>query len=591
MKKPPAKKRVAKKKVAAPEPPPPPPPVVVEYPSWVSTASEEKLHDDFRAFVWLLWTHLKLPMPTRRQLHIAMYLQHGPKRRMVQAFRGVGKSWLTAAYVLWCFYRDPQERIMVVSANEERAIAFAKFCRQLIDEVEQLKFLRPRGGQRDSVLAFDVGPARAAQAPSLRAVGITGQMTGGRATKIVSDDVEVPKNSYTETMREKLGELVKEYDAVLTPGGEIIYLGTPQTEQSVYGSVRGRGYECRIWPARYPTSEQARKYGGALAPDIIEDMQSEPKLIGHSTDPERFTDLDLAEREASYGRSGFALQFMLDTSLSDAERYPLRTSDLIVMDVARDKAPVRVEYTSDPRNAISDLPNLGFAGDRFYRPLHISDDRTDWQGKVMVIDPSGRGADETAYAVMYHAHGTVFLMDTGGFRAGYDPTTLESLAAVWASHGKPYVLIESQYGDGMFTTLIQPYFAKLGGAAIEEYKVTGQKEVRIIDDLEPLMNQHRLVVDRKVIAREVEVEPKYSLVYQMTHLTRDRGSLRHDDRIEVVARGSRHFLSLLNRDTRQAESDHYEALRDQMFDDFMESVGHPRGPDTFHQGPAVLRRG
>ena len=62
---------------------------------------ESKLHDDFRYFLTAVWTHLNLPAPTRAQLCIAEYLQTGPKRLQIQAFRGVGKSWITAAFVLF----------------------------------------------------------------------------------------------------------------------------------------------------------------------------------------------------------------------------------------------------------------------------------------------------------------------------------------------------------------------------------------------------------------------------------------------------------------------------------------------------------
>ena len=124
------------------------------YPEWVQTESEQKLHDDFRYFLWFILSHLKLK-PTKRQYQVALWLQHGPRRRMVQGFRGLGKSWITSAFVLWRLYRNPDERILVVSANEYKATEFATFTRRLIEEIELLQFLRPRDSQRDSVLAFD----------------------------------------------------------------------------------------------------------------------------------------------------------------------------------------------------------------------------------------------------------------------------------------------------------------------------------------------------------------------------------------------------------------------------------------------------
>jgi hypothetical protein len=77
--------------------------------------------------------------------------------------------------------------------------------------------------------------------------------------------------------------------------------------------------------------------------------------IGCSTDPKRFSDEDLMERELSYGRSGFQLQFMLDTRLSDADRYPLKLSDLIVMGTNPESAPEQPIWASSPHNIINDL--------------------------------------------------------------------------------------------------------------------------------------------------------------------------------------------------------------------------------------------
>jgi hypothetical protein len=80
------------------------------------------------------------------------------------------------------------------------------------------------------------------------------------------------------------------------------------------------GYDIRVWTARYPNPKQRAKYGERLSSGIAQELDENPSLAGHSTEPSRFTDMDLAEREASWGRSGFALQYMLDTSFADADR-------------------------------------------------------------------------------------------------------------------------------------------------------------------------------------------------------------------------------------------------------------------------------
>jgi hypothetical protein len=93
---------------------------------------EEGFLLDFRNFVWWLWKKLGLPAPTLIQYDIAKYLQSGPRRRMIQAFRGVGKSWITAAYVIWRLLKNVNERILVVSASKDRADAFSIFVKRLI---------------------------------------------------------------------------------------------------------------------------------------------------------------------------------------------------------------------------------------------------------------------------------------------------------------------------------------------------------------------------------------------------------------------------------------------------------------------------
>lgn len=169
---------------------------------------DKRLKESFTFFLAHIWKHLALPDPTWIQRDIGDYLQHGPERLIIMAFRGVGKSFVTSAFVLWLLYRNPQLKIMVVSASKERADAFSTFTRRLIDEVPILNKLAPRAEQRDSKIAFDVGPASPDHSPSLKSVGITGQITGSRADVIIADDVEVLNNSATQGARDKLSEMV-----------------------------------------------------------------------------------------------------------------------------------------------------------------------------------------------------------------------------------------------------------------------------------------------------------------------------------------------------------------------------------------------
>ena len=547
---------------------------------------------DFRNFLYLCWEHLNLPDPTPIQYDIADYIQHGPKRRVIQAFRGVGKSWITSAYVVHQLLLDPSMNILVVSASKQRSDDFSTFTLRLINEMPVLQHLRPKDSQRNSKVAFDVAPAPASHAPSVVSKGITSQITGSRADLIIADDVESLNNSATQMMRDKLGEVIKEFDAVLKPGGDILFLGTPQTESSLYSVMPERGFKTRIWPARYPTSKQRKGYGEYLAPTIAEQLDADPELSGNPTDPGRFDDTDLMERAASYGRTGFALQFMLDPSLSDGDRYPLKLNDLVVMSLNTRQGPEKPIWASSVENMVQDLPNVGMPGDRFYGPVSLgSGEWADYTGSVMAIDPSGRGADETAYAVVKMLNGFLFVTDAGGLPGGYSEETLVALSKVAKEQEVNFILIESNFGDGMFSQLLKPILAKYHMCSMEEIRHSQQKERRICDTLEPVMNSHRLIIDRKVIEKDYdstrdlppEKSLRYQLIYQMSRVTRDKGALAHDDRLDVLSMAVGYWGEQMSQDADSKIQDRREREQQEELERFMShSIGHkPRGNTWF----------
>jgi hypothetical protein len=546
-----------------------------------TSLSADPLKADFRNFLYAVWMHLGLPEPTAVQYDIAHFLQHGPKRLIVEAYRGAGKSWITVAYVCWLLYCNPQIKVLVVSASAPEANKFTTFCLQLIHGMPLLHHLRPRPDQRQSMTDFDVGPAQPDKQPSVSSRGITSQITGGRADVIVPDDIEVPHNSDTHGKRELLLEKVKEFDAVLKPlpTSRIAYLGTPQTEQSIYNELTKRGYVARIWPARYPSNPD--KYGPKLAPYIVQQMAKGARA-GEPTDPQRFSHEDLTERELSYGRSGFALQFMMDTSLSDADKFPLKLTDLIVHPLDPLRAPIDFMWASSPELAYKDdLPIVGLAGDRYYRPMWSSPEAAPYEGCVMAVDPSGRGKDETSYAIVKVLHGRLFLVASGGFQGGYEDATLKALMLIAKKHHVPLIIAEPNYGGGMFTELLRGAAMKYYPVSIEDAEwSTVAKEQRIVDTLEPVMNQHRLIVCPSVIKadfdstlnREGERSGLYRLFYQMSRMVRQRGALAQDDRLDALAMAVAYWMRQAARDTEKAAIAHHEAKLDAELEKFMEGV-------------------
>jgi hypothetical protein len=523
---------------------------------------EEQLKASFPKFLWYVWTRvLSLPQPTRIQYDIARFLEGGPRKRFIAAFRGVGKTFLTGAYVVWRLWREPNLKVMVVSANERFASKVAAFVHALINaediltrELVPWSELAARGGQKNSVMEFDVGTSALSKDPSVFAVGITGQMTGGRADLILSDDIEVPGNSETEGQREKLEDRTGEFAAILKPGGEVIYLGTFQSMQSVYRRLRDKGYAMRLWPARYPRQDKQHLYAETLAPLLLQDLKetiglsksSGTSLGGKPTDPERFTEEDLLEREAEWGKAGFQLQFMLDTSLSDAERFPLKTRDLIVMDVPLERAPIHLAWGSAPQQLVREIDNVGFDGDRFFRPMHVAEEFKEFTGSLLEIDPSGRGADETGYIVTKFLNGKVFIRQWSGFQDGHSEATLGALAKIAVDEKVGLIRVEGNFGDGMFSRLLETHLRRVGfKGRVEDHKVSGQKEVRILNLVRPALEGHRIVIDTAVAHKDISAARvaserqgragtaalEFSALYQLTHMSSQRRALRKDGRL------------------------------------------------------------
>ena len=531
-----------------------------------------KAKADFRVFIYIVWKMIGLPDPTPIQYDIANTLQNLPNDRfIVEGFRGVAKSFITCAYAVWTLWRDPQKKVEIVSASKDRADANAIFIKRIIYTLPFLAHLKARPDQRDQQNLFDVGPAVPDISPSIKSVGISGQLTGSRADLLIADDVEVANNSGTQTQRDKLNEAVKEFDAIIKPKGQIVYLGTPQNEMSLYNELQQRGYRCRIWTVLYPESLSEREfYGDRLAKIIADKYDNNPELYaGKPTDPRRFDEEEIYKRRLSYGKAGFALQFMLNTNLSDQEKYPLKVQDLIIANLSIDEANLKWYWSNDRQLRINDLPCVALKGDYFYEPQGRSNEVFEYTGTVMAVDPSGRGKDETSYAVVKYLNGYLFVLEVGGTREGYSDSTLRQLANKAKIYGVNEIVVEGNFGDGMFSQLFKPVLNDIHPCSVTEVKNYAQKEARIIDTLEPVMMRHKLIIHKQVIIDDYQVyenAPAYSLIYQMTRLSRDRGALAHDDRLDALCMAVAYWLAVMDRDEEIGMQEQIEAKLEQWLD-------------------------
>ncbi len=549
--------------------------------AWTKDEIHEAGLDVFANFLSLVWAHLGLPEPDAVQLEMAHFLQYGDKRLVLEGFRGAGKTWITGAFAVWNLLIDQQLNVLVVSASQGYADKVATFISQIVRDMPILSFLRPRDDQRSSVIAFDVAGARPNPVPSVSSVGLGGQMTGNRSDIVIVDDSETPKNSFTDLLRTKLAVTVKEFDALLKPkkDARIIYLGTPHTEETLYNKLRELGYTLVIWPSEVPAFPD--KYKDCLSP-LVKQMIANGVPSGTPIEPTRHGLDELAQRKAALGFTQYQMQYMLDPSPSDLDRLPLRCGDFIVYDFDIKDTPIRFVWTRDPRYTIPNYPAGGMDGDVWRSPLFTSTERSDYQGTVMAIDPSGKGTDETGYSIVRYAQGLLYWVACGGYKDGLSDATQQSLATKAILHRCTHVILEPNYGGGAFGQLLKPWLVKvfeematanpeqkyLIPALVEDFKWSrGQKERRILDTLEPLIQSHKVIISRALIDEDMkwrgadDENQMYSVIYQMTRLTRDKGSLAHEDRIESLAMAGEYWAHRMARDQQKMVQRHNDDAR------------------------------
>lgn len=543
------------------------------------------------------------PDLNRVQADILKFLFSGNKYRMVEAQRGQAKTTIAAIYAVFRIIHEPHKRIMIVSQTAKRAEEIAGWVIKIFRGLDFLEFMLPDmyAGDKASIKGFEIHYTLRGsdKSPSVACYSIEAGMQGARADIILADDVESLQNSRTAAGRALLEDLTKEFESI-NQYGDIIYLGTPQSVNSIYNNLPARGYQIRIWPGRYPTVEQEASYGDFLAPMILMDMTDDPDLRrgygidgmqGAPTCPEMYDDEKLIEKEISQGTAKFQLQFMLNTRLMDADRYPLRLNHLIMMSFGVDAVPEMPTWSNDSLNLIGDAPRFGNKpSDYLYRPVPRPYEWKPIQRRIAYIDPAGGGknGDETGVAIVFLLGTFVYVYKVFGVPGGYDEVNLNRIVNEVKHAEVREVFIEKNFGHGAFEAVIKPYFEREWPVSIEEDYATGQKEIRIIETLEPLLTAHRLIFNVEMIKQDIdsvqryplEHRMSYSLFAQISNITLEKGSLRHDDRLDALYGAIRQLTSQIDYD----EVNRINRVRAQETRDYLEMMHDPRRRREFFTG-------
>jgi len=545
----------------------------------------DRLKADFQFFCDQLWKAMgwdtKAPIGWAER-DIMDWVASGPDELGVLAPRGLGKTHIvTISYTLWSWLRDPDTKVIVASKSSSFAVETVEFVRQCVRAVPFLKHMSPRKGQKDSAYAFTISSASDARQPSIRAFGIEGSLEGNRAHIIIADDMEQDGNTETYQAREKLFDRTNEFSAMLyrpEPGEtvkirrRIIYVGTYHAEpiHSMYYRLHTeRGVTFRTWPLVYPKPKERCLN---LAPAVADRLAENSTLAGTSVFDHRIGPAEIAKQYAK-GRTYWNRQQALLVEDERGVGRRLSLADLAIMDVDPKMAPPHIVWgTRDSQGdtALDDIPTLGIGSERLHRPAFIPNDRIPYKQTVAYIDPAGVGEDEACITVvgtlgaLFHVklcRGVLIARDFDGNQYAAFKSMVADAQRLGATRLAYEDNNDTYNGLG---SMIQQACRELGYQInVEQVHSAGvHKNVRILKLLEPVMSRHRLIIDRKSIVPVAELESKYQLQYQLSHLTEERDCLTHDDRIDSLAGAVGMLADELDRDTVvAAETDSERALR------------------------------
>jgi hypothetical protein len=159
-------------------------------------------------------------------------------------------------------------------------------------------------------------------------------------------------------------------------------------------------------------------------------------------------------------------------------------------------------------------------------------------------------------------------------------TTLLDILRGCKKYGVTKLLIESNFGDGIVSELFRKHIQQTTQHIdIEETRANVRKEDRIIDSLEPVLNQHRLIIDRNVVEWDYnsnkDAAPEhrllYMLFYQMSRMCREKGAVKHDDRLDCLAQGVQYYTDALSISAHNVVRERKREEWNSMIQDFIES--------------------
>ena len=160
-------------------------------------------------------------------------------RKILQAFRHIGKSYILCCYVAWKLLTDPNYTCIIVSAKKNLAMRNSMMIRSIIESNPLTQHLKSDLYSWQAS-QFTVERDSIQLNPSVTCTSLISSFTGMHSDEIIGDDIEVSTNVQTLDARNMIKDRTMEFGKI---SKRILLVGTPHHEDTIYRHCKSVGYD------------------------------------------------------------------------------------------------------------------------------------------------------------------------------------------------------------------------------------------------------------------------------------------------------------------------------------------------------------
>lgn len=172
--------------------------------------------------------------------------------KLVMLPRAHLKSHMVATWCAWIITRHPEVTMLYVSATAELAEVQLFDIKNILGGTTYTRFfpeyINPQEGKRlkwstkKIIIDHEARIKEGIRDATIATAGLTTNTTGWHADIVVSDDIVVPENAYTEDGRETVSKKTSQFTSIRNAGGFTLACGTRYHPADVYDTWKNQFY-------------------------------------------------------------------------------------------------------------------------------------------------------------------------------------------------------------------------------------------------------------------------------------------------------------------------------------------------------------